>query len=116
MKDDADCLLYPGIPLLEFNILVSCFQGFAPTSSTMTAVDQILLTLTTLRQNFVIADLARRLKRSPGQVSKILKFWIDVIAEHTKDLIPWLRRETIKVTMPQVFLDHFSNRTEQYLF
>lgn len=111
LKDDADCLLYTGIPLLEFNTLVSCLKGFAPTSSTMPVVDQILLTLMKLRQNFVIADLARRFKRSPGQVSKTLTFWIDVIAEHTKDLIPWLPRETIKATMPQVFQENFSNTT-----
>uniref|UniRef100_A0A674A1E1 DDE Tnp4 domain-containing protein n=1 Tax=Salmo trutta TaxID=8032 RepID=A0A674A1E1_SALTR len=111
LKDDADCLLYTGIPLLEFNTLVSRLQGFAPTSSTMPVVDQILLTLMKLRQNFVIADLARRFKRSPGQVSKTLTFWIDVIAEHTKDLIPLLPRETIKATMPQVFQENFSNTT-----
>lgn len=77
----------------------------------MPVVDQILLTLMKLRQNFVIADLARRFKRSPGQVSKTLKFWIDVIAEHTKDLIPLLPCETIKATMPQVFQENFSNTT-----
>ncbi|KAG1928313.1 uncharacterized protein LOC120477253 [Pimephales promelas] len=111
LKDDADCLLYTGIPLLEFRTLVSCLQHFAPTSSSLSAEDQILLTLMKLRQNFVIADLARRFKMSPGQVSKTLKFWIDAIAEHTQDLIPWLPRETIKSTLPQGFMDNFPNTT-----
>lgn len=111
LKNDEDCLLYTGIPLLEFKTLVSCLQRFAPTSSALPAEDQILLTLMKLRQNFVIADLARRFKMSPGQVSKTLKFWIDVMAEHTQDLIPWLPRETIKATLPQVFMDNFPNTT-----
>ena len=111
LKDDTDCLLYTGIPLLEFKTLVSCLQRFAPTSSAFSAEDQILLTLMKLRQNFVIADLARRFKMSPGQVSKTLTFWIDVIAEHTQDLIPWLPRETIKATLPQIFKDNFPNTT-----
>lgn len=111
LKDDTDCLLYTGIPLLEFKTLVSCLQRFSPTSSALSAEDQILLTLMKLRQNFVIADLARRFKMSPGQVSKTLKFWIDVIAEHTQDLIPWLPRETIKATLPQIFMENFPNTT-----
>uniref|UniRef100_A0A8C9Z9W7 DDE Tnp4 domain-containing protein n=1 Tax=Sander lucioperca TaxID=283035 RepID=A0A8C9Z9W7_SANLU len=111
LKDDTDCLLYTGIPLLEFKTLVSCLQHFAPKSSALPAEDQILLTLMKLRKNFVFADLAKRFKMSPGQVSKTLKFWIDVIAVHTQDLIPWLPRETIKATLPQVFMDSFPNTT-----
>ncbi len=44
LTNNADCLLYIGIPLLEFHTLVSCLQGFAPTSSAMPAADQILMT------------------------------------------------------------------------
>ena len=111
LKGDKDCLLYTGIPLLVFNTLVSCVQGFAPQSSTMPVQDQVLLTIMKLRQNFVLADLARRFKRSASQVSKTIKHWIDVLAEHTKDLIPWLPRDTIISTMPQVFLQHFPDVT-----
>lgn len=110
LKEDKDCLLYTGIPLLEFNTLVTCLQSFARTS-TMPVVDQIFMTLMKLRQNFVMADLANRFKVSTSQVSKTIKFWIGVMAEHTKDLIPWLPRETIKATMPQAFLRHFPNTT-----
>ncbi|CAM4487669.1 unnamed protein product [Leuciscus chuanchicus] len=67
LKDNTDCLLYTGIPLLKFKTLVSCLQRFAPTTSALSAEDQILLTLMKLRQNFVIADLARRFKMSTGQ-------------------------------------------------
>ncbi len=40
-----------------------------------------------------------------------MKFWIDALYKHTKDLIPWLPRETIKATLPQAFKDNFSNTT-----
>ncbi len=70
LTNNADCLLYTGIPLLEFHTLVSCLQGFAPTSSAMPVADQILMTLMKLRQNFVIADLAKHFGKSHGQVSK----------------------------------------------
>ncbi|KAJ8375535.1 hypothetical protein SKAU_G00061150, partial [Synaphobranchus kaupii] len=111
LKSDADSLLYTGIPLIEFHTLVSCLQPFTPTSSSMPVVDQILMTLMKLRQNFVMADLARRFKMSQGQVSKTVGMWIDIMAEHTKDLIVWLPRETIKATLPQAFKEHFSNTT-----
>uniref|UniRef100_A0A673Y3A8 DDE Tnp4 domain-containing protein n=1 Tax=Salmo trutta TaxID=8032 RepID=A0A673Y3A8_SALTR len=88
-------------------LLCLAYKVLPPHHQQFPVVDQILLTLLKLRQNFVIADLARRFKSSPGQVSETLKF----IAEHTKDLIPWLPRETIKATMPQVFQDNFSNTT-----
>lgn len=110
LKGDKDCLLYTGVSLLVFNTLVSCLQGFAP-NSTLPVQDQVLLTFMKLRQNFAVADLARRFKRSASQVSKIIAHWIDVLAVHTKDLIPWLPRETIKATMPEVFLKNFPDLT-----
>ena len=110
LEDDKDCLLYTGIPLLEFKTLVSCLQSFGRTT-TMPVVDEILMTLMKLRQNFVYADLAKRFKRSKGQVSQTVQFWIGVMAENTKDLVPWLPRETIKATMPHVFQRHFPNTT-----
>ncbi len=110
LTNNADCLLYTGIPL-EFHTLVSHLQGFAPTSSAMSVADQILMTLMKLRQNFVIADLTKRFAKSHGQVSKTVTFWIDALYKHTKDLIPWLPRETIKATLPQAFKDNFSNTT-----
>ena len=37
--------------------------------------------------------------------------WIDLMSEHTKDLLLWLPRETLKATMPKPFKDHFPNTT-----
>lgn len=70
LETDADSLQYTGIPLTEFQTLVACLQPFAPASPSMPVVDQILMTLMKLRQNFVMADLACRFKTSQGQVSK----------------------------------------------
>ncbi|KAJ8278435.1 hypothetical protein GJAV_G00087590 [Gymnothorax javanicus] len=111
LQSDADSLLYTGIPLGEFHTLVSCLQPFAPAISSMSVVDQILMTLMKLRQNFVMADLARRFKTSQSRVSKIVRRWIDVMSEHVKDLILWLPRKTIKATLPQAFQEQFSNTT-----
>ncbi|KAL7387754.1 hypothetical protein ABVT39_000377 [Epinephelus coioides] len=81
------------------------------TSPSMPVVDQILLTLMKLRQNFVMADLARQFKISQGQVSKTMGIWLDIMCEHMKDLIVWLPRETIKATLPKAFKEHFGNTT-----
>lgn len=64
------------------------------------------MTLMKLRQNFVMADLARRFKTSQSQVSKTVGMWIDIMSEHTNNLIMWLPRETIKATLPQAFKEH----------
>ncbi|XDV26614.1 hypothetical protein PO909_030270 [Leuciscus waleckii] len=111
LKSDADSLLNTGIPLIAFHTLVTCPQPFAPTSSTMPVVDQILMTLMKLRLNFVMADLARQFKASQGQVSKTVGICIDIMSEHTKDLIIWLPRETIKAMLPEAFKERFSNTT-----
>ncbi len=111
LGSDADSLLYTGIPLTEFRTLVACLQPFAPASPSMPVVDQILMTLMKLRQNFVMADLARRFKISQGQVSKTVGMWVDIMCEHMKDLVVWLPRETIKATLPKAFKEHFANTT-----
>uniref|UniRef100_A0A671XQ01 DDE Tnp4 domain-containing protein n=1 Tax=Sparus aurata TaxID=8175 RepID=A0A671XQ01_SPAAU len=111
LESDADSLLYTGIPLTEFRTLVACLQPFAPASPSMPVVDQILMTLMKLRQNFVMADLARRFKISQGQVNKTVGMWVDIMCEHIKDLIVWLPRETIKATLPKAFKEHFANTT-----
>uniref|UniRef100_A0A8C9XSS4 DDE Tnp4 domain-containing protein n=1 Tax=Sander lucioperca TaxID=283035 RepID=A0A8C9XSS4_SANLU len=100
-----------GLRYLDLKHLCLACNILPPKSSTLPAEDQILLILMKLRQNFVIVDLAKRFKMSPGQVSKTLKFWIDVIAEHTQDLIPWLPRETRKATLLKAFKDSFPNTT-----
>lgn len=111
LQGDADSLLYTGIPLIEFRTLVSCLQPFALTTSSVPVVDQILMTLMKLRQNFVMADLARRFQISQSQVSKTVGHWIDLMSEQMRDLIPWLPRETIRATLPQAFKGQFSNTT-----
>lgn len=111
LQSDADSLLCTGIPLSEFLTLVACLKPFAQPSLSVPVVDQILMTFMKLRQNFVMADLARRFKISQGQVSKMVQMWIDIMCEQMKDLTVWLPRETIKATLPKAFQKHFVNTT-----
>lgn len=111
LRNDTDSLLYTGIPLLQFKTLVSCLQGFAPSSSSMPAADQILMTLMKLRQNFVMAVLARQFHVSDTLVSKTVGLWIDIMGEHCKILVPWLPRDVIKATSPPVFRVWFPDTT-----
>lgn len=68
------------------------------------------MTLMKLRQNVVMADLARRFKTSQGQVSKTVGIWIDIISEHTNDVVRTLTL-TIRATVPQAFEERFPNIT-----
>ncbi|XP_042350772.1 uncharacterized protein LOC121949214 [Plectropomus leopardus] len=111
LQNDADSLLYTGITLIEFQTLVSLLQPFAPTSLSTPVVDQILMTLMKLRQNFDMADLARRFKTLVTEVRMTVGVWIDIMCEHIKDLVVWLPRETIKATLPKAFKGPFSNTT-----
>lgn len=52
-----------------------------PCSPSVPVVNQIPTTLMKLRQNFVMADLARRFKISQGQVSKTVGMWVDITHE-----------------------------------
>ena len=56
LKHDEDCLLYTGIPLLEFNTLVSCLQSFVRTS-TMLVLDGPRTSTETSPQGLFWSDL-----------------------------------------------------------
>ncbi|KAL7393369.1 hypothetical protein ABVT39_009775 [Epinephelus coioides] len=55
LQNDADALLYTGISLETFNILVSALEGYANNSFTMSVRDQVLMTLMKLKTNRVVA-------------------------------------------------------------
>lgn len=44
LQNDADALLYTGISLETFNILVSALEGYVNNSFTMSLRDQVLIT------------------------------------------------------------------------
>ena len=78
--------------------------GFAQTKWRKPAEDQDLMTLMKLKLNLLVADLSRWFGVSDDSlVSKTVKFWIDTLAIHLTNLIVWLPREIIKVTMPSCF-------------
>lgn len=106
LLNDSDSLLYTGIPLQTFNSLVSVLEQFAG-SFKMSVRDQVLLTLMKLRLNLMIGDLSRRFFISESLSSKIISYWIDKLEEVTRNLIPWLPRETIQATMPLPFKTNY---------
>ncbi|XP_077055280.1 uncharacterized protein LOC143706825 [Siphateles boraxobius] len=110
LLNDSDSLLYTGIPLQTFNTLVSVLEQFAG-SFKMSVRDQVLLTLMKLRLNLMIGDLSRRFFISESLSSKIISYWIDKLEEVTRNLIPWLPRETIRATMQQAFKMKYPNTT-----
>lgn len=102
LQNDSDSLLYTGLPLETLNTLILTLEMFAGPFK-MAVKDQILLTLMKLRLNLMIGDLSRRFFISESLASKIISYWVDKMEEVTRDLIPWLPRETIQATMPDAF-------------
>ncbi|XP_003449413.4 uncharacterized protein LOC100695668 [Oreochromis niloticus] len=111
LQNDADALLYTGIPLETFNTLVSTLEGYDNNEFTMPVRDQVLMTLMKLKSNRVIGDLSRQFHISQSMASKIILHWLDKLEEVFRPLIPWLPRETIQATMPAAFKKTFPNTT-----
>uniref|UniRef100_A0A3Q4M4T0 Uncharacterized LOC102788550 n=1 Tax=Neolamprologus brichardi TaxID=32507 RepID=A0A3Q4M4T0_NEOBR len=111
LQNDADALLYTGIPLETFNTLVSTLEGCDDNEFTMPVRDQVLMTLMKLKSNRVIGDLSRQFRISQSMASKIILHWLDKLEEVFRPLIPWLPRETIQATMPAAFKKTFPNTT-----
>ncbi|XP_056136537.1 uncharacterized protein si:dkey-56d12.4 [Lampris incognitus] len=111
LQSDADALLYTGVALETFNMLVSTLEGHASNSFTMSVRDQVLMTLVKLKTNHVIGALSRQFRVSQSMAGKIISYWIDKLEEVLRPLIPWLPRETVRATMPAAFKMHFSNTT-----
>ncbi|XP_026017886.1 uncharacterized protein LOC113018754 isoform X1 [Astatotilapia calliptera] len=111
LQNDADALLYTGIALETFNILVSTLEGCDDNEFTMPVRDQVLMTLMKLKSNRVIGDLSRQFRISQSMASKIILHWLDKLEEVFRPLIPWLPKETIKATMPAAFKKTFPNTT-----
>ena len=111
LQSNADALLYTGLDLETFDILVSTLEGHASTSFTMPVRDQVLMTLMKLKTNRVIGDLSRQFHVSLSMASRIMSYWIDKLEEVLRPLIPWLPRETIRATMPAAFKKNFPSTT-----
>ncbi|KAM7418337.1 hypothetical protein PAMA_015794 [Pampus argenteus] len=111
LQNDADALLYTGISLQTFNILVSTLEGYASDSFTLPARDQVLMTLMKLKTNRVISDLSRQFHISQSMANNIISYWIDKLEEFLQPLVPWLPSATIQATMPAAFKKDFPNTT-----
>lgn len=111
LQNDADALLFTGIALETFNVLLSALEEYANKSFTMSVRDQVLMTLMKLKTNRVIGDLSRQFGIPQSMASKIISYWIDKLEEVLRPLIPWLPRESIQATMPAAFKENFPNTT-----
>lgn len=111
LQDDEDALLFTGLALGTFNILVSTLEGYASNSFTMSLRDQVLLTLMKLKTNRVLDDLSKQFYISHTLATEIISYWIDKLEEVLRPLIPWLPRENIRATMPAAFRANFPDTT-----
>ncbi|KAL4009730.1 hypothetical protein ACER0C_003582 [Sarotherodon galilaeus] len=81
------------------------------TTLSVTASNQVLMTLMKLKSNRVIGDLSRQFHISQSMASTIISHWLDKLEEVLRPLIPWLPKETIQATMPEAFKKNFPNAT-----
>ena len=109
LKNDTSSELYTGLPHSVFFDHVAFLQQFDTANFKMHITDQTLITLMDL--NLLQGDLAEGFAVSQGVLSRILSYWIETMAEHMRNYIPWLPRETIQNTMPQCFKEMFPNTT-----
>ncbi|XP_063761364.1 uncharacterized protein LOC134879043 [Eleginops maclovinus] len=111
LQNDSDALLYTGVSLETFNILLSTLEGHAFNPFTLPVRDQVLLTLMKLRTNRVMADLSKQLHISQSMACKIIPYWIDKLDEVLRPLIPWLPKETIEENLPEELIEDFPDLT-----
>ncbi|XP_010769664.1 uncharacterized protein [Notothenia coriiceps] len=111
LQNDSDALLYTGVSLETFNILVSTLEGHASNPFTLSVRDQVLLTLMKLRTNRGMADLSKQFHISQSMAREIIPYWIDKLDEVLRPLIPWLPKETIEENLPEEFTEDFPDLT-----
>ena len=103
-----NCML--GFIVKHFWHLFSVWQDFPKPSGECQLKIKFWWLWWNLKLNLVVADLSRRFGVSDSFVSMTVKFWIDTLAIHLTNLIVWLPREIIKVTMPSCF-ERYPNTT-----
>ncbi|KAM7306872.1 uncharacterized protein ISCGN_010528 [Ixodes scapularis] len=102
---EADCFsFYTGLSLDAFSKLVISVSA-VHRSGTMSIGDQVLMTLVRLRLSLLYGDLARRFEISVGQVGKVFRKVMSVLADILSKVIVWLPKEVILATMPMQFIE-----------
>ncbi|XP_042367469.1 uncharacterized protein LOC121961516 [Plectropomus leopardus] len=110
LQNDSDALLYTGIALETFNVLVSTLEGFARNAFPLSLRDQVLMTLMKLKNNCEMEYLSRQFCVSESTASRIVSYCVDKLDQVLRPLIPWLPKEIIQAIMPKAF-KNFPNTT-----
>ena len=108
--NDKATRFYTG--LTNYGIFLHLFMFLAPfvkPSRSLSLDNEFFLTLTKLRLNLLVEDLARRYSISVGITSKIFQKWIDVMSVRLQFLIQWPRREVNSSNMPPLFKQFYPN-------
>uniref|UniRef100_A0A1X7TTH8 DDE Tnp4 domain-containing protein n=1 Tax=Amphimedon queenslandica TaxID=400682 RepID=A0A1X7TTH8_AMPQE len=102
LKDnDKLVLLYTGLP--SWPVFMHTFQfvsKFVTPSLVLSLEDEMLLTLSRLRLDLTLNDLAVRFAVSVATVSRIFDKWIDALYARLQFLIKWPSREICTQNMP----------------
>lgn len=108
---DKDSLLFTGLHLVHFHLMVQVLLPFRKRSFSLPVVDQILMTLMKLKLNSLVGDIARRFKVSQSLASKIIAHWIDHMDAQLLPLVSWLPRDTLQTNMPLQFRKNYPQTT-----
>ena len=112
MKDKSNGFIqhYTGLP--NFNVLKTVYEFVTPSkhNGKLTAFQEYIATLTKLRLNLSIQDLAYRFNVSNATISRILLKWLTIMDVRLKPLILWPEREDLGRTMPECFTATFGDK------
>lgn len=108
--NDKATQFYTG--LTKYGVFLHLFMFLAPfvqPGRSLSLDEEFFLTLTKLRLNLLLEDLARRYSVSVGVTSKIFQKWIDVMSVRLQFLIQWPRKEVNSSNMPPLFKQFYPN-------
>ena len=110
LEDQTKVTFYTGLPSKD--IMLPIFNLIAPgisqrQNSALSKFDKFVITLSRLRLNLQIRDLAYRYNVSTYVVSKAFTEIIDLLHINLKGTILWPLREDLMKSMPIVFRDNF---------
>lgn len=107
---DVRTKFYTGLPTyMIFTILFDLLSPLMKKSIKLSLKDELLLCLMKLRLNLTNEDLAYRFGVAKSTVSRIFHKWLDVMYVKMKSCIRWPDKETVRQTLPNVFIKHFQN-------
>ena len=108
--NDKATMFYTG--LAKYSIFLHLFLFLSPhvqKSHTLPLDEELFLTLTRLRLNLLLEDIARRFSISVGITSKIFQKWLEVMFIKLKFLITWPQKGVILANMPPLFKHFYPN-------